>query len=217
MSAVLSKTPLGLLPQQWNSFLPGDGVESPSENGGSYITPRSRHTGYSGPVVCSDVVDFDGVKVWNAIKPSHYINVVIEQSHTGPWKQQEGVNRQQHNSQEFGSDISVTIAQKVVLSICDSGPFYVWCSVFTTPCISSSVNGRANKASRKASRGQLSGGDACFPLQQLLVICLNLQLQIFCRVFFVVSSTLWSSLLTWLKHKKTFQNRHFLLNHFHCL
>lgn len=85
--------------KKWHSSLPGNGVESPSENGGSYVTSRSRHTGYSRPVVCSDVVDFDRVEMWNTIKPSNHINVVIEQSHTSPWKQQEGVTTQRFSYQ----------------------------------------------------------------------------------------------------------------------
>lgn len=61
----------------WQPFLPSDGVETSSENGCSYVTSRSGHTGYSGPIVCSDVVDLDRVEVWNAIKASDYIDVVI--------------------------------------------------------------------------------------------------------------------------------------------
>ena len=58
--------------------LPGDGVETSSENGCSYVTSRSGHTGYSGPIVCSDVVDLNRVEVRNTIKASNYIDVVVE-------------------------------------------------------------------------------------------------------------------------------------------
>ncbi len=60
------------------AILPSDGIETSSENGGSYVTSRCGHTGYSGPIVCSDVVDLNGVEVRNTIKASHHINVVVE-------------------------------------------------------------------------------------------------------------------------------------------
>lgn len=65
-------------------ILPSDGVKSSSEDRCSYVTPWGRHAGYSGPVVCPDVVNLHRVEVRNSIKPSHNINVVVEQRHAGP-------------------------------------------------------------------------------------------------------------------------------------
>lgn len=58
--------------------LPCDGVETSSENSCSYVTSRSSHTGNSGPIVCSDVIDLNRVEVRDTIKASYYIDVVVE-------------------------------------------------------------------------------------------------------------------------------------------
>lgn len=59
-------------------FLPGDGVQTSSQDGCSYITPRCGHAGYSRPVVCSDVVHLNRVQVRNAIKAPNDIDVVVQ-------------------------------------------------------------------------------------------------------------------------------------------
>lgn len=58
--------------------LPGDGVETPSENSGSYVASRGGHTGHGGPVVGPDVVHLHRIQVGDAIEAPDHVDVVIE-------------------------------------------------------------------------------------------------------------------------------------------
>lgn len=64
--------------------LPGDGVEPAPQHSGPHVAARRGHAGHRGPGVGADVVGLHRGQVCSAIKPTHHVDVVIEQSHASP-------------------------------------------------------------------------------------------------------------------------------------
>lgn len=67
--------------------LPGDGVEPAPQHRGAHVAAGRGHAGHRGPRVGADVVGLHRGEVCRAIKPTHHVNVVIEQSHASPCRE----------------------------------------------------------------------------------------------------------------------------------
>ena len=69
------------------SRLPSDGIQPSPQHGGPHVAAGGRHACYSCPGISANIVGFHGGEMCCAIEPPNHVNMVVQQSHSGPWRE----------------------------------------------------------------------------------------------------------------------------------